>query len=55
MPALDLIVAVVFLLATAGVVLTRALLAWSRFRMQERTLRLLARGLTELERPRERT
>lgn len=55
MPATDLVIAMTFLLATAGVVLVRALRAWSRFRMQERTLRLLARGLTELERPRERT
>lgn len=55
MPELDLIAAVAFLLGTAGVVLARALVAWWRFRMQERTLRLLARGLSELERPRQRT
>jgi len=54
-PAIDVIAAVTFLLATAGVLVVRALIAWSRFRMQERTLRVLARGLAELERPRQRT
>ena len=54
-PALDLIAAVVFLLGTAGVILVRAVLAWRRFRVQERTLRVLTRGLQELERPRQRT
>lgn len=55
MPAIDVIAAVTLLLATAGVLIVRALVAWSRFRMQERTVRMLAHGLTELERPRERT
>jgi hypothetical protein len=51
MSALDLIVAILFLASTAGVVIVRAFRSWRRFRLQERTVRLLARGLTELERP----
>ncbi|MEX2557500.1 MAG: hypothetical protein WEB06_17955 [Actinomycetota bacterium] len=54
MAELDKIVAAAFLAGTAGVVLVRALRAWTRFRLQERTLRILTKGLTELERPRER-
>lgn len=55
MPAIDVIAAVALLVATAGVLVARALIAWSRFRMQERTVRLLVHGLSDLERPRERT
>ena len=51
MSALDLIVAILFLASTAGIVLVRAVGSWRRFRLQERTVRLLARGLMELERP----
>lgn len=54
MPAVDELIAAAFLLGTAGVVLARVLRAWTRFRLQERTLRVLTKGLTELERPRER-
>jgi hypothetical protein len=54
MPELDKLIAAAFLVGTAGVVLVRALRAWMRFRLQERTLRILTKGLTELERPRER-
>jgi hypothetical protein len=54
MPEPDMIIAAVFLLGTAGLVLVRAVRAWWRFRLQERTLRILTKGLTELERPRAR-
>jgi hypothetical protein len=54
MPELDAIVATVFLLGTAGLVALRTVRAWIRFRLQERTVRVLTRGLTELERPRAR-
>jgi hypothetical protein len=54
MPEPDKMIAAAFLIGTAGVVLVRVLRAWARFRLQERTLRILTKGLTELERPRER-
>ena len=55
MPAIDLIIAATFLLSTVGVLVVRALRAWSRFRVQERTVRVLTEAVIELERPRERT
>ena len=54
MPEIDLIVATLFLIGTAGLIAFRAVRAWMRFRIQERTVRVLTRGLTELERPRAR-
>ncbi|MEX2394679.1 MAG: hypothetical protein WD826_09405 [Actinomycetota bacterium] len=51
MSPFDLIIVILFFASTAGVVIVRAFRSWRRFRLQERTVRLLARGLMELERP----
>jgi hypothetical protein len=49
MRAFDAVIAGIFFCSTAGVLLSRTLRAWRRFRMQERTTALLVEGVRILE------
>lgn len=51
MPAFDRIVSALVLAGTGGVLLLRAVRAWADYRLQRRSVDLLVRSMTEIERP----